>query len=338
MPSYIKAISYYLPENVLTNSDLLVRFPDLNIADVERSTGIERRHISASDEFASDMAMKAAQNLFEEHSIDKSEIDFLILATESPDYVGPATSCMLQQRLGLSKNIGAFDLGIGCTGFVMALSVANGLIETGNATNVLLVTSENITKYINPLDKSTLLLFGDGAAAALISKSTDENKSAIHNFVFATDGRGAEELNLKYGAARFPLNKADMTVFTDKYGNTRNEANLFMNGTAVFAFSVKAALDLVKTLLAKHNMAIENIDQFVFHQANKIILDTIGKKLNLPEYKLYYCLHDTGNTVSSTIPIALYHALKEKRIKKGDTLLLATFGIGFSAAGVIITL
>lgn len=197
---YIKAISYYLPEKKLTNSKIKSIYPDWNVDEMEQYTGVKTRYISSDDEYASDMAEKVALKLFDEHSVDPMEIDFLILCTQTTDYIAPATACVLQNKLGLPKTTGAFDFNLGCTGFVYGLSLAKGLIESNSAKNVLLVTSENISKYIHPLDKSTLFLFGDAAAATLISKCENKENACIGNFSFGTDGAGVDKIFLKYGS------------------------------------------------------------------------------------------------------------------------------------------
>lgn len=335
--SYIKAISYYLPEKRLTNSEIKTLHPDWNVDEMEQYTGVKTRYISASDEYASDMAEKAAKKLFIEHSINPDEIDFLILCTQTTDYIAPATSCVMQNTLGLSKNIGAFDFNLGCTGFVYGLSMAKGLIESNSAKNVLLITSENISKYIHPLDKSTLFLFGDAAAATLISKSEFSDNSGIGNFSFGTDGSGVDKIFLKYGSPRNPLTEAKIEDSMDRFGNILNDSKFYMNGPAVFNFSINTAPKHIQDLLLKEKTKIDEIDFFILHQANKLILDTIRKKLRVPENKFIINIEKYGNTVASSIPIAFSDAIGEKVIKKGDKILLSAFGVGYSWASVIIT-
>jgi 3-oxoacyl-[acyl-carrier-protein] synthase III len=334
---YIKAISYYLPEKILANSDIKTLHPDWNVDEMEQYTGVKTRYIAADDEYASDMAEKAARKLFVEHSINPDEIDFLILCTQTTDYIAPATACVLQNKLGLSKNIGAFDFNLGCTGFVYGLSIAKGLVESNSAKNVLLITSENISKYIHPLDKSTLFLFGDAAAATLISKRAEEGSESIGNFSFGTDGTGVEKIFLKYGSPRNPLTKAKMEDSTDKFGNILNDTKFYMNGPSVFSFSINTAPKHIRDILLKENVTVDDIDFYILHQANKLILDTIRKKLGVPEEKFIINIDRYGNTVASSIPIALCDSINEKVLKKGNKILLSAFGVGYSWASVIIT-
>jgi 3-oxoacyl-[acyl-carrier-protein] synthase-3 len=335
--SYIKAISYYLPENILTNEKLKNTHPDWNVDEMEQYTGVKTRYISAEDEYASDMAEKAARKLFDEHSVHPSEIDFLILCTQTTDYIAPATACVLQDKLGLSKNSGAFDFNLGCTGFVYGLSLAKGLIESNSAKNILLITTENISKYIHPLDKSTLFLFGDAAAATLISTNEQADNVGIGNFSFGTDGAGADKIFLKYGSPRNPLSKANPVDSLDKFGNFLNETKFYMNGTAVFNFSISTVPKHIQELLLKEHVKVSDIDYFILHQANKLILETIRKKLGVSEDKFIINIDKYGNTVASSIPIALSDAIHNKVIKKGDKILLSAFGVGYSWASVILT-
>lgn len=333
MKSYIKAISYYLPENVITNDDLASRFPDLKIEDLTRLTGVKQRHHAPEDETAADLAFHAAKKLFDEHKIKAEDIDHIIFCAQGTDYITPSTSCLLQDRLGIPESAGTLDINQGCTGYIYGLSVANGLIATGNAKNVLLLTSVNISELIHPQDKSNLAIFGDGAAATLISPNTDHQESGIGDFVFGTDGKGYEAIIIKYGGARYPYGKYEATDYTDPSGSIRNDRNFYMNGAAVFTFSVEKAPLLVRQVMEKAGWNADDVDLYVLHQANRIILESIFRKMKIPTEKQYFQLENCGNTVSSTIPIALYHALAEGKIKRGDRLVLAGFGVGFSWAG-----
>ncbi|MDT8393399.1 MAG: ketoacyl-ACP synthase III [Bacteroidales bacterium] len=333
MKSYIQAISYHLPEKVITNNDLLQKFPDLKIDDLTRLTGVKKRHQASDDETAADLAFHAARKLFKEHNINAGTIDHIIFCAQGADYITPSTSCLLQDRLGLPENAGSLDINQGCTGFVYGLSVANGLIATGNARNVLLLTSVNISELLHPRDKSNMAIFGDGAAATLISSNENAPGSGIGDFVFGTDGRGYEAIIIKYGGARYPFDRFEPKDYTDASGNLRNDKNFYMNGAAVFTFSIEKAPLLIRQLKEKAGLSDDDVDLYVLHQANRIILESIFRKMKIPAEKTLFHLEDCGNTVSSTIPIALYHAIADGRIKLGDRLILAGFGVGFSWAG-----
>lgn len=337
MRSTIKAISYYLPEQILTNEDLRQRFPDLRIDDLTRLTGVRERRISAEGETAVDMAEQAALNLFAEHNIDPATIDFIILCTQWPDYITPSSSCLLQDRLSIPKSAGTVDISQGCTGYVYGLSLAKGLIESGSVDNVLLLTSETITKSIHPKDRSNLAIFGDAATATILTLG-NPGDGFLGSMVFGTDGSGYQEIIIKNGGARFPHNKFSAEEHADNFGNVRSDEYFYMNGAAIFTFSINTVPGLIRKTLEKNNVKFEEIDLFIFHQANQIILESLFRKIRIPEGKSFIHLEKTGNTVSSTIPIAFYEALKQGRIRKGSKVLLAGFGVGLSWAATIIQL
>ena len=329
MKANIKAISYYLPEAILSNDLINQEFPEWDIEKISSKTGIDSRHISASDEFSSDMAVKAAEKLFTEHNLDKSTIDFLLFCTQSPDYFLPTTACIIQEKLGLKTSIGALDFNLGCSGFVYGLSLAKGLIVAGMAKNVLLITSETYSKFIHPKDKSNKTIFGDAAAATLVS--CESGFCSIGDFVFGTDGKGAENLIVKQGGMRFPISSDNIDV-SDEFGNVRNDKNLFMNGTEIFNFTGEFVPKLTEAILEKSNLTKDDVDLFIFHQANKYMLNHLRKKIKIPEEKFFISMQHCGNTVSSTIPIALYEAQKQGSLTSCRNLILAGFGVGYSWA------
>ncbi len=336
MKAFIKAISYYLPENILTNDDLRQQFPDIRMDDLTRLTGVQERHIAAKDETAGDLAVKSAEKLFDEYRIDKTHIDYLILCASMGDYITPPTSCIIQDKLGLKNDIGTFDFNQGCTGYIYGLSIAKGLIETGQASNVLLLTAETISKKLHPIDKSNKAIFGDGAAATLISSSGE--KKGLGEFVFGTDGSGFGNIIIRHGGARHTYPETISDDYRDHFGNVRNDGCFYMNGSEVFTFSVSHAPKMINKLLEKNGTPKENVKLFVLHQANRIILETIFKKIAIRNDQLFYCLEKWGNTVQSTIPIALKEAIEQAKVQEGDKLVLAGFGVGFSWAGTIVEL
>ena len=324
----IKAISYYLPKSELTNEDISVDFPEWDVNKISSKTGINSRHISAKDEFASDLAIKAANKLFEENSIDKGSIDFLLYCTQSPDYFLPTTACILQDKIGVDRNIGALDFNLGCSGYVYGLSLAKGLIVGGMAKNVLLITSETYSKYIHPRDKSNKTIFGDAAASTLVS--SEDGICSIGDFVFGTDGRGAPNLIVANGGLR-NLRKRGIDKI-DEYGNIKNADNLHMAGTEIFNFTSESVPLLTKSILAKIKLSIEDIDLFIFHQANEYMLNHLRKKIGIPEDKFFIYIENCGNTVSSTIPIALYEAIKQGKLETMRNCIIEGFGVGYSWA------
>jgi 3-oxoacyl-[acyl-carrier-protein] synthase III len=332
MRAYIKAISYYLPDDVLANEDLSYLFPEWTAEKVASKVGIKKRHISGDNETATDMAFKAALKLFEEHSVNKSDIDFVLFCTQSPDYYLPSSSCILQDKLGLNKRCGAFDFNLGCSGFIYGLAVAKGLLSAGIAKNILLITSETYTKHIHPEDKGNRTIFGDAASAILIS---DEGIGEINEFVLGTDGSGYDQLIVKNGGLR---NHSFTNEFSlDEEGNIHAPDYLYMNGTEIFAFTIREVPPMVDEVLIANGLKNEEIDLFIFHQANKFMLTHLQKRLKIDEEKFFVFMEDVGNTVSCTIPIALYEALKQNKIKKGNKILLAGYGVGLSWGGVVIT-
>lgn len=331
MKAFIKGISCYLPEKVLTNEDLLRDFPEWSIDKVASKIGIAERHIAGDDETSSDMAVSAAENLFKEYNIDKGSIDFVMLCTQSPDYFLPASACTIQSRLGLRTDIGALDFNQGCSGFIYGLSLAKGLLSAGISKNVLLITSETYTKYIHPRDKGNRTIFGDAAAATLIS---GEGFAEIMGISLGTDGRGAENLIVKTGGLRNRDMKKDL-VFNDG-GNPVCSDNLFMNGTEIFNFTLETVPDLVSRILLANNLNQSDINLFILHQANRYMLEFLRKKLKIEPEKFYYYMEKVGNTVSSTIPIALKAAIRDGAIPSEGNVMIAGFGVGYSWGGTIL--
>ena len=331
MKVYIKALSYYLPERIVTNAELLKDFPEWSVDKVTAKVGVTSRHLAADNETAGDLAEKAARRLFEEYGISPSEIDFLLLCTQSPDYFLPSTACLLQHRLGIPVTSGAFDYNLGCSGCIYGLAVAKGLVSAGIARNVLLLTAETYSKYLHPSDKSNRSIFGDGAAACLISTV---GFVEIGDFVCGTDGSGAENLIVKTGASK--QRKPTGIFKEDEEGHTWYDDYLYMNGGAIFNFTLETVPVLVRQLLDKSGSQKEEIDYFIFHQANKFMLNTIRKVCVLPKEKFYVSLENTGNTVSSTVLIGLKDCLLNGTIKAGMQVVVAGFGVGLSWGGTIL--
>ena len=331
MKVFIKGISYYLPEKVLTNEDLFKEFPEWTVEKVASKTGISQRHIAAENETAADMAFAAGSKLIKEYNIDKTSIDFILLCTQSPDYFLPTSACLLQERLGLRTNIGALDFNQGCSGFIYGLSLAKGLICGGLANNILLITSETYSKYLHPKDKSNRTIFGDAAAATLISGDGFAN---IMDFSLGTDGRGARNLIVETGGLRC-TNSRNIVKF-DEGGNPVSPDHLFMNGTEIFNFTLETVPLLMQEILSKNILVQEQIDIFVLHQANKFMMEFLRKKLKISPEKFYYFIENVGNTVSSTIPIALKEGMLDGSITPGKKVLIAGFGVGYSWGGTVL--
>lgn len=289
---------------------------------MEDKVGIRARHVAADGECASDLAVQAAQRLFESGACEPAQIDFLLLCTQSPDYFMPTTACLLQHRLGLRTSSGALDFNLGCSGYVYGLGLAKGLVETEQARNVLLLTAETYSKYIHPDDRSVRTLFGDAAAATLISAVDGQapgDRPWIGPFVYGTDGSGANHLIVRAGGMRQPRD-----------AGAHRDANLYMNGPEILAFTLGAVSRTVCELLEKADCRLEDVDLFVFHQANKQMLESLRRKCGIPEERFVVHLRDVGNTVSCTIPIALNEAARTGQLKSGQLVMLVGFGVGLS--------
>lgn len=318
----ISEIETYFPEKKVTNEDLQKEFPEWSPEKIFNKVGVKQRYAASAEETVLELAVKASEKLLKK--IDKNKIDFILFCTQSPDYHLPTTACILQDRLGLRKSIGALDFNLGCSGFVYGLSIAKGLIATGAAQNILLVTAETYTKYLRKSDKSNRTIFGDGAAATLIQK--DEAKENFQ-FILGTDGSGYDNLIVRNGGGRNRINKED------EAGNC-----LYMNGQNIFTFTVEKIPVLVKEILEKNNLTKNDVDYYIFHQANAHILRKQREILEIPEEKFYINLEKYGNTVSSTIPIALKDALETGKVKRGQKIMLIGFGVGLSWGATIVEL
>jgi 3-oxoacyl-[acyl-carrier-protein] synthase-3 len=331
MKARIDGIAFHLPEKVLTNADLAGQYPDWSVDKIQGKTGIIQRHIAADDECSSDLAVAAALKLFADTGRDPREVDYVLLCTQSPDHFLPTTACLVQHRLGIPVHVGALDFNLGCSGFVYGLGIAQGLIQSGQASRVLLLTAETYSKFIHPMDRSVRTLFGDAASATLVVADPDVAQppsSAV--YVYGTDGSGAANLIVPAGGMRRPHSATTAVEVSDDNGNVRSLQHLFMNGAEIFNFTLKAIPDCVQRVLDKSGRTLEEVDLFVFHQANQYMLEHLRKKLRVPAEKFYVFLQECGNTVSSTIPIALKQAAVDGRLKAGQTVMLVGFGVGYS--------
>lgn len=321
--SYISAIEYYLPDQVLTNAALASQFPEYSEDKIFKKTGIQCRHIAAQNEYASDLAIYAAKKLFQNNTVLPEEVDFLIFCTQTPDYLLPAAACLIQERLGLSQEVGALDVNLGCSGYVYGLSLAKGLIESGQANNILFLTGDTYTKLLKPSDKSVRTIFGDGASATLIS-AKETHELGISASAYGTNGQGANDLCV--------LGRGMRGFLSDTH------AYLQMNGPKIFTFTLQVVPTVIKQALNKAALGFEEIDLFIFHQANAYMLEHLRKKLNIPLEKFFVAMDFCGNTVSSTIPIALVEANKKGILSDKKNIMLVGFGVGLSWAACVVDL
>ena len=321
----INDISLYFPKLTLTNENLADLFKETTAEKLYKNTGIKKRYISAPGEISSDMAVKAAEELFARNTIQKKEIDFLIFCTEGFDYIAPASSCIIQHRLGLEKTTGCFDLPYGCSGYIYGLGLANGLLATGMAKNVLFLTADIPSKGIHPNDIELRSLFSDIASANLITKNNN-----TQHFIFGTDGSGYSDLLFDHSGFRNPDKDGQILHKSIPHGQIK------MKSTEVFLFAVKTVPQLVSQLLEKENCSVNDIDLYVFHQASYFMLEVIRKKIKVPKEKFFINIENNGNSLSSSIPVALKEAEEKGILKRGMKIMLVGFGIGYSWGGTIL--
>jgi 3-oxoacyl-[acyl-carrier-protein] synthase-3 len=333
----IIGVEYHLPDNIVSTEALSRRFPEWRVENIDAKTGIEHRHVAAEGECASDLAVLAGRKLFDSGICSPGQVDFLLLCTQSPDYVLPSTACLLQERLGISSSVGALDFNLGCSGFVYGLGLAEGLISTGQARCVLLITADTYSKYISPDDKSCLTVFGDAAAATLLVAQPGRTPS-IGPFVYGTDGRGANQLIVPGSGTRRNLLGSSLGPLetSGKPGRPVDEGRLYMNGNSVFQFAISQVPTAVNALLDKAGLAIADIDLFVFHQANAYLLEELRTILGIPRDKFQIAIRFCANTVSSSIPIALHEAHVDGRLSHGTVIMIVGFGVGFSWGATLV--
>jgi 3-oxoacyl-[acyl-carrier-protein] synthase-3 len=332
----IAAIKSHVPDLQVGN-EALAEIGKWDAETIYQKTGISVRRLSRENECASDLGVAAAEKLFQNGECRREDIEFLLFCTQTPDYFLPATACLIQDRLGLKRTSGALDFNLGCSGFVYGLALAKGIIETGVAGNLLLITADTYTKLLHPSDFGVRAVFGDGAAATLI-RGVDSDHEAIGPFIFGTDGRGASELIVPAGAMRMPSTQDPCTEREVEPGIFRSPCNLYMNGPEIFSFTLKTIPGLVKALLTKCGMATADVDYFIFHQASRLVLDHLRKKMQIPEDKFSINLENCGNTVSSTIPMAMEASLEKGYLKPGYKVMLVGFGVGYSWGAAMVRL
>lgn len=341
MYAAVRAIRHALPERWETVDELAGQYPDWPIERIFAKTGISGRHLAAEDECASDLAAQAAEKLFGDACAERGDIDYVLFCTQTPDYLLPTTACVLQDRLGLPRQAGALDFNLGCSGYIYGLSLAKGLIETGQARRVLLLTADTYSKLIHPEDRSVRTLFGDAGAATLVDavpagSAGDGDGEPVGPFVFGTDGSGKDELIVPESGMRNPRSAEEPQEYTDAHGNKRSPRHLYMNGAEILQFSLREVPAAVDALLSRADLDIEAVDGFVFHQASKKVLGGLRQKLGIPQERFHVYLEEIGNTVSCSIPIALKKAAEDGRVRPGQRLMLVGFGVGYSWGGVLI--
>ncbi len=326
----IRAVSSYLPETVEKNADLIDKR-------VIKKIGVIERHVVAQDEAASDLAVKAAEKLFDEYKISRDDTEFILLCVQHPDYLGPHTAAQIQDRLKLSKNVGSMDISLGCSGYIYGLATAKGLIETGLVKNILLITSSVYTKYINAKDLAIRPLFGDGATATWI-EAVDEPAENIRAFVFGTDGARFDKLYIPVGGSKFMPRDNPEIFETDEGGNVHSNYEIHMDGSALAYFTMHEIPKLIDDVLDKAKLTRADLDYCIFHQANKLMLEYLQKKAELENVPYFNDISKSGNLISGSVPYAIEQVIKSVAPARLRKVLLTGFGVGLSWAGCIVDL
>ncbi len=321
MKAKISALAYHLPDTMEQADVLQGDNPDWVMPKIMEKTGIHTRYISAQGETAVDLAGAAGEKLFAEIPC-REEVDLLVLVTQSPDYVLPTSACILQDRLSLSTGCMAFDVNLGCSGFVYALSIVGGLIESGVAHKGLILCAETYSKYIEKDDRTCRPIFSDGAAAILVEGSKADDMGP---FEFGTDGFGYDRLIVRQSGARDTDQPADS-----------QRGSLEMHGSDIFLFTMRVIPQCINKLLERTGRTLPEIDLFVFHQASKLVIDNLIRLMSLDNEKVFVNYDSIGNTVSASIPVALKDASAQGCLKEGDTVMLVGFGVGLSWGATLI--
>ena len=319
----IAGVGTYVPERVLTNLQLQ-EMVDTNDQWIRSRTGICERRVAADDEAVSDLALHASRRALAHAGVGPEELDLVIMATNTPDMLFPASACLLQDKLG-AKNVGAFDLLAGCTGFIYGMAVASQFIAAGTARNVLVAGSEVLTRIVNWKDRNTCVLFGDGAGAVVMTKAPDDR--GILSVALGSDGSGGDLLKLPAGGSLLPASAETVA---------REQHYVQMNGREVFKFAVRAMEDSAGEVLRRAGLTGSDVDFLIPHQANTRIIEHAAKKMNLPMDRVAVNVDRYGNTSAASIPLALEESLQAGKIKDGDNVVMIGFGAGLTWAGLLI--
>lgn len=323
MNAYIAGIGIYVPEKILTNFDL-EKIVETSDEWIRTRSGIRERHISDEKTATSDLAVIASKRAIKNAGIKPEEIDAIIIGTATPDMLFPSTACIVQSKIG-AREIMAFDISAGCSGFLYGLGIADSMVKNGYD-NVLVIGADTLTKITDFTDRSTCVLFGDGAGAVIVKKNDDNNQGIIASY-FASEGADWKLLHQPAGGSRIPASE----------DSVRNRLHYIkMEGNEVFKLAVRAMIEAAIKTLERANVSSKDIALLIPHQANMRIIEATAKRLDIPMERVYVNLDKYGNTSAASIPIALYEALAEGKIKKGDYILLVSFGAGFTWAGVLL--
>lgn len=328
----ISGIASAVPELKRDISDDFNTFGKNEVQKISQNIGVKNRYVASSNLCTSDLCFSAAKRLLSNLNCKKNTVDALIFVSQTPDYRLPSTSCILQHRLGLSTDCAAFDINMGCSGYIYGLWIASNLIANGSANRVMLLVGDTSTKLTSPNDRSVALLFGDAGTATLLEKSKTLSKTLT--FAMGTDGSGSDHLIVPSGGFRHPVNKSSKIRIERENGNFRSDEDLYMNGPEIFAFTLARVTPLIRSILKASDWSIDDTDYFVFHQANKFIIEHLAKRIKLPLEKVPITMETYGNTSSASIPLAMSAKLSGKLRTREQKLVLSGFGVGYSWGAV----
>lgn len=323
-----------VPDTVRTLDDDAAVFGEADAKRVLKNTGVRQRHVTAHGMTAGDLCEHAALRLLADLGWEPASVDLLILVTQSPDYFSPATACVLHERLGLAPHCAAFDVNLGCSGWVYGLWLASGMIAAGGATRALLLVGDVVSQTMSPLDRSVAPLFGDGGAATALERDPG---AAPMDFVLGTDGSGAQHLMVPAGGFRQRATDANAAMETRPDGNTRGPQNIHMNGAEVFTFTLKSVPPLVRDVMARAGWAHADVDHYVFHQASAFMLKSLARSCGIPPEKFVMAIEEYGNTSSVSVPLTMCARLRDGLAAGPRRLVLAGFGVGWSWGAVALT-
>lgn len=331
----IDAIGYALPSRVVSNQDLRASYPDWDWPHLEKRTGVLSRHIAGPDETAVDFAEQACRALMAEGRLDLETIDALIFCTETPDHTIPPNATVLHGRLEMRPSVWAFDINLGCSGFVYGLALARSLILSRSVRRVLFATGDTYSRLINEGDRSARSLFGDGSAVTVLSSRP---KGGVLDVEMATSGRHGNRFIVRAGGTRMPRSAETAIASRDRSGNLRAPDNIEMDGLGVLTFFNNAVPSQVRLVLERNGLHVSDVDLFVFHQASDVALKGIQRSLSIPDEKMFIAIHDIGNLVSASIPVALRLAIEQGRVGEGSLVFLCGFGVGLSWGSILLKL
>lgn len=334
MNASIKRVVYNFPKRIVPNDDLMSENSMWDLTSITKKTGVEQRHIAEDDETALDISIGACKEFFKISGIEPHEIDAILYCTQTPDYIMPPNSLLIHRHFDFRKDVMAFDINLACSGYVYALTIAKSLIVSNVVRNVLLITADTYSKLINPRDRSTRTLFGDAASVSHIVACSDNQGIIAQNL--GSEGKYFKKFYVPAGGFKNPKSESTSKTYLDNGGNLKSDENIFMDGMGIWNFIRSKIPEHILNLLDENNLKTKDVDLFIFHQASALTLDSLQKALKIPDEKMFRNIKNYGNTVSSSIPIALAQAHENGLINKGNLVLLSGFGVGLSYGSVLI--